>query len=45
MLKVTAYTVNDANSGNNYNVTTHTAPGTITKAALDINADQRLEGL
>jgi len=37
-LAVTAYTVNDGNSGNNYAVTTHTATGTITKAALDIYA-------
>src|SRR5205814_10572524 len=37
-LSVTAYTVNDGNSGNNYTVTTHTALGTISKAALDITA-------
>ena len=37
-LQVTAYTVNDGNSGNNYAVTTHTATGTINKASLDIFA-------
>src|SRR5439155_5593813 len=37
-LTVTAYTVNDGNSGGNYTVTTHTALGTISKAALDITA-------
>ncbi|MBK9520963.1 MAG: hypothetical protein IPO13_04975 [Rhodocyclaceae bacterium] len=37
-LNVTGYTVNDGNSGNNYTVTTNTAAGTITKAALAINA-------
>jgi hypothetical protein len=37
-LEVTAYSVNDDNSGDNYNVTTHTAAGTITKAPLDIHA-------
>ena len=37
-LEVTAYTVNDGNSGNNYSVTTHTATGTISTLALTINA-------
>src|SRR5437763_1595853 len=37
-LNVTAYTVNDGNSGNNYTVSTHTASGTISKASLDISA-------
>ena len=37
-LSVSAYTVNDGNSGGNYAVTTHTAAGTISKAALDIYA-------
>src|SRR5262249_59210408 len=37
-LQVTAYTVNDSNGGGNYTITTHTASGTITKAALDIYA-------
>src|SRR5205814_3407888 len=37
-LEVTAYTVNDGNSGNNYSVTTHTASGTITAVSLDIYA-------
>ena len=37
-LQVSAYTVNDGNSGGNYYVATHTASGTITKAALDIYA-------
>src|SRR5439155_10250711 len=37
-LQVTAYTVNDANSGGNYTVTTHTATGTISKHGLDIYA-------
>ncbi|MBK9520964.1 MAG: hypothetical protein IPO13_04980 [Rhodocyclaceae bacterium] len=34
----TGYTVNDGNSGNNYTVTTNTAAGTITAAALALNA-------
>src|SRR5207247_9187873 len=37
-LQVTAYTVNDGNSGGNYTVTPHTASGTISKAGLDIFA-------
>src|SRR5439155_791214 len=37
-LAVTGYVVNDGNSGNDYAVTTHTASGTITPAALDISA-------
>ena len=37
-LEVTTYTVNDGNSGGNYDVTTHTASGTINKASLDITA-------
>ena len=37
-LQVTAYTVNDGNSGNNYTVTTNTAAGTITPALLTLNA-------
>src|SRR4029077_14801086 len=37
-LTVTAYTVNDGNSGGNYTVTTHTATGTITPAPLDVYA-------
>ena len=37
-LNVTAYTVNDGNSGNDYTVTTATALGTITPAALTITA-------
>ena len=37
-LSVTGYTVNDGNSGADYTVTTHTALGTITPAALDITA-------
>jgi hypothetical protein len=37
-LEVSAYTVNDGNSGGNYTVATHTASGTITKRTLDINA-------
>jgi hypothetical protein len=32
------YTIHDGNNGGNYNVTTHTATGTITKASLDIYA-------
>jgi len=35
-LVVSAYTVNDGNSGNNYNVTLHNASGTITAASLNI---------
>ena len=35
---VSGYSVNDGNAGNNYNVTTHTDSGTITKAPLDISA-------
>src|SRR5439155_16581710 len=35
-LQVTAYKVNDGNSGNNYSVTAHTASGTITAVSLDI---------
>ena len=38
-LEVTTYTVNDGNGGANYAVTTETAPGTITPAALTIMAD------
>src|SRR3954463_8902674 len=37
-LQVTAYTVNDGNSGNNYTVTTNSAAGTITPALLTLNA-------
>src|SRR5206468_3868839 len=37
-LVVTAYTVNDGNSGNNYTVSLHTATGTISQAPLDISA-------
>ena len=37
-LHVTAYTVNDGNSGNNYAVTPHTASGTVSTLALTINA-------
>src|SRR5207249_3525320 len=37
-LVVTAYTVNDGNSGNNYSVSLHTASGTISPATLDISA-------
>src|SRR5207237_589337 len=37
-LHVTAYTVNDGNSGANYAVTLHTATGTITAASLNIYA-------
>ena len=37
-LTVTAYTVNDGNGGADYTVTTHTATGTITPAALSISA-------
>src|SRR5205814_4861798 len=33
-----AYPVKDGNTGENYPVTTHTALGTISKAALDITA-------
>src|SRR5205807_10214692 len=33
-LHITAYTVNDGNSGNNYSVTAHTASGTITAATV-----------
>ena len=33
-LQVTAYTVNDSNSGGNYQVTLHTATGTITPATV-----------
>jgi hypothetical protein len=33
-----SYTVNDGNTGNNYAVTVNTATGTISKAALGINA-------
>ncbi len=35
-LVVTGYTVHDGNAGGNYDITTHTAAGTITKAPLDI---------
>ena len=35
-LEVTTYTVNDGNSGGNYNVSTHTTSGTITKKNLTI---------
>lgn len=35
-LAVTAYTINDGNSGGNYSVSTETASGTITKAALTV---------
>ncbi|MFL5330699.1 MAG: YDG domain-containing protein [Gemmataceae bacterium] len=38
-LSVTGYTVNDANSGNNYNVHLHTAAGTINKATAGIVVD------
>jgi hypothetical protein len=38
ILVVTAYTVNDGNSGGNYDVATHQASGTITTALLDVNA-------
>src|SRR5439155_17570340 len=37
-LNVTAYTVNDTNSGGNYTVTLHSASGTITPHALDLYA-------
>src|SRR5439155_920071 len=37
-LQVTAYTVNDGNSGGNYTVSLHTATGTISKHGLDIYA-------
>ncbi len=37
-LAVTGYTVNDGNGGNDYTVTTATATGTITPAALTISA-------
>ena len=37
-LEVTAYTVNDGNDGDNYDITTDTAPGTITPASLIISA-------
>ena len=37
-LTVTAYTINDGNSGSNYTVGTSTAKGTITAAALTISA-------
>ncbi len=37
-LYVTAYTINDGNGGNNYDVTTETAAGTITPASLIISA-------
>ena len=37
-LSVTGYTLNDGNSGGNYNVTVNTAAGTINKAGLTINA-------
>jgi len=37
-LDVTGYTVNDGNSGNDYTVSTATAAGTITRAALTITA-------
>ena len=37
-LAVTGYTVNDGNGGGNYSVSTQTASGTITPAALAINA-------
>src|SRR5204863_9610435 len=43
-LHVTAYTVNDGNSGNNYVVTLHTATGTITAAALNIYATSDSKG-
>ena len=43
-LEVTTYTVNDGNSGGNYNVSTHTASGTINKAALDISAVSDTKG-
>jgi hypothetical protein len=35
-LVVTGYTVNDGNSGGNYNVTPHTATGTITKKPVTV---------
>ncbi|HEX6811236.1 MAG TPA: YDG domain-containing protein [Planctomycetota bacterium] len=37
-LSVSAYTVNDGNSGNNYNVSTPTAAGSISAVALAISA-------
>jgi trimeric autotransporter adhesin len=37
-LSVTAYTVNDGNGGANYDVLTHTAAGSISKAPLDLTA-------
>ena len=37
-LVVTDYTINDGNGGDNYLVTTETAPGTIDPAALSVNA-------
>jgi hypothetical protein len=44
-LVVTTYTVNDGNSGNNYDVTTKTASGTITKAPLTVTADNKSKKL
>ena len=38
-LQISAYTINDGNGGNDYHVTTSTAAGTITKAALTITAN------
>ena len=37
-LSMTGYTVNDGNSGGNYSVTTQTAAGTISQAALTLSA-------
>ncbi len=37
-ITVTGYTVNDGNSGGNYQVTTHSVAGTITKAPMIVNA-------
>jgi hypothetical protein len=40
-LEVTAYTVNDGNAGGNYDVTLHTASGTITPRPISIKADDQ----
>jgi hypothetical protein len=41
VLSVTGYTVNDGNSGANYSVSSATAAGTITPAALTVTADNQ----
>jgi hypothetical protein len=43
-LSVTAYTVNDGNSGGNYSVSTQTAIGTITPLAVTLTGSRQYDG-